>query len=308
MSMHFIKAGLQTSLQDLGRPGLMHLGISKSGAMDSNAMKSANWLVDKPLDSAVIEVALIGPKIRFEQPMSIAVSGASFELYLNGYLVFNDETIQVKMDDILEFDRLQQGVRAYIAFSGELQSKPILGSYSTHLTAKFGSFNNRQFNDNDHLKISSTPPSPHKKMLAKNDVIYSGKYLLRCTRSVESDQFSQEQTEQFYAQRFQVTPECNRMGIKLSGKSLEFEKTLEMTSCGLTQGSIQVPPNGQPIISSVDGQTIGGYPRIANIISADLPLLGQLKAGDQLNFTLVTQSNAEKMLAEVEVFRKSLTS
>jgi len=306
--MHFVKAGLQTSIQDLGRQGLMHLGISNSGAMDTNAMKLANWLVDKPIDSAVIEVTLVGPKIRFEKPMTIAICGAQFDLYLNNNMVFNDENIQVKKNDVLEFDRLQQGARAYIAFSGDLQLRPLLGSCSTHLTAKFGGFNNRQVNNNDRLAISSTALSPDKKIPTKNEIIYSGKYLLRCTRSVESDRFGQQQSEQFYSQRYQVTPECNRMGIKLSGKPIEFEEQLEITSCGLTQGSIQIPPSGQPIVSSVDGQTIGGYPRIANVISADLPVLGQLKAGDLLNFTLVTQSFAEKMLIEVQEFQKKMMS
>ncbi len=307
MSLHFIKAGLQTSIQDLGRHGLMHQGISNSGAMDSNSIKLANWLVGKPIESPVIEVTLIGPIIRFEGPMTIAICGAQFELYLNGDLVFNDETIQIKKDDVLEFDRIRQGARAYIAFSGDLQLTPILGSCSTHLTAKFGGFNNRQINDKDRLEITSFTLSSNKKIPAINEVTYSGNYLLRCTHSVESEQFSQQQSKQFFSQRYQVTPECNRMGIKLTGKPITFKEKPDITSCGLTQGSIQIPPSGQAIISSVDGQTIGGYPRIANVISADLPILGQLKAGDQLNFTLVTQSLAEKMLAEIQILQNKMT-
>lgn len=303
MSMQFIKAGLQTSIQDLGRHGLMHLGISNSGAMDSNSMKLANWLVDKPVESPVIEITLIGPKIRFEKPMTIAICGAQFDLYLNGDLIFNDETIQVKKGDVLEFDRLQQGARAYIGFSGNLQLVPLLDSFSTHLTANFGGLNNRQINDKDRLEIATSTLSSNKTIAVRNEVVYSGNYLLRCTHSVESDRFSQRQTEQFFSQRYQVTSECNRMGIKLSGVAVEFERQFDITSCGLTQGSIQIPPSGQPIVSSVDGQTIGGYPRIANVISADLPMLGQLKAGDQINFTLVTQYFAEKTLAEVQLFQ-----
>lgn len=306
MSMHFIKAGLQTSIQDSGRQGLMHLGISNSGAMDVNSMKLANWLVNKPAESPVIEVTLIGPEIRFKKPLTIAICGALFDLYLNGNLIFNDETIQVNRGDVLEFDRLQQGARAYIAFSGELQLRPLLGSYSTHLTAKFGGFENRQFKNNDLLDITSNTRSPSKKITAANNAFFSGNYLLRCTHSVESDQFSQQQSGQFFSQKYRVTPECNRMGIRLSCEALKFENRFNITSCGLTQGSIQIPPSGQPIISSVDGQTIGGYPRIANVISADLPILGQLKAGDQLSFTLITQSFAEKVFANAQAFQKKI--
>ncbi len=306
MSMHFIKAGLQTSIQDHGRHGLMHLGISNSGAMDSSSMNLANWLVDKSIDSVVIEVTLIGPKIRFEKNMTIAICGAQFDLYLNGNLIFNNETIQVAKNDILEFDRLQQGARAYIAFSGDLQLTPLLGSCSTHLTAKFGGFKDRQINDDDRLEISPGRLSPNRKIPVKNEVIYSGNYLLRCTDSVESKLFSRHQINQFFAQKYKVTPECSRMGIKLSSESIVFKNRLDINSSGLAQGSIQIPASGQAIISSVDGQTIGGYPRIANVISADLPILGQLKAGDQLNFTLVTQSFAKKTLAEAQLFRNKM--
>lgn len=306
MSMQFIKAGLQSSIQDLGRQGLMHLGISNSGAMDTNAMKLANWLVDKPVDSAVIEITLIGPKIRFEKSMTIAICGAQFDLYLNGNLVFNNETILVNKDDVLEFDQLQHGARAYLAFSAELDLPPLLGSYSTHLTAKFGGYNNRQIRNHDCIEISEGSLTLEKKVPVEHQVTYSGNYLLRCVASVESKKFDIKLSKIFFSQRYEVTPECNRMGIKLSGKPIEFKNKLEIISSGLTQGSIQIPPSGEPIISSVDGQTIGGYPRIANVISADLSLLGQLKSGDRLNFTLVSESFAHKALAANQYFQKKL--
>ena len=306
MSFYFIKAGLQSSIQDTGRQGHMHLGISNSGAMDLYSMQLANWLVDKPAKSAVIEITLIGPKIRFDQSMSIAICGAQFDLYLNGNMVFNNETIQVEKEDVLEFDRLQQGARAYIAFSGELDIEPMLGSFSTHLTANFGGFHNRQFKDDDYLPIIRSKYVKSRQIKNQQEISFSGNYLIRCVQSVETKLFSEPQTAQFFSQRFLVTPECNRMGIKLKGDTIEFDTKLEIVSSGLTQGSIQIPPSGQPIISSVDGQTIGGYPRIANVISSDLPLLGQLKAGDQLNFTLVTQSFAENTLRESHHFHDSL--
>jgi len=300
MSLFFIKAGLQTSIQDLGRKGLMHLGISQSGTMDSVSMKKANWLVNKPINSTVIEVTLIGPKIQFLNDISFAICGAEFDLYLNGNLVFNDELIHAHKGDVLEFDKLLSGARAYMAFSGKLNLSTLLNSYSTHLTSQFGGFQNRQLKDSDSLDLTPTPIIEKRKLSSKYKTSYSGNYLLRCVESVESNQFSQSQTEQFFSQNFAVTVDSNRMGIRLKGQPLLFETYQEIVSSGLVQGSIQIPLSGQAIISSVDGQTMGGYPRIANIISADLPLLGQLKAGDKINFILVDDSYATNALNQLQ--------
>jgi len=154
MSMKFIKAGLETSIQDLGRFGQMHNGISRSGAMDPVAMQMANWLVSKPLDAAVIEITLLGPIIQFTSSMRIAICGAQFNCSINGKAIINDETITVHSGDILTFKKLQNGFRAYLAFSSKLPNdnanvKSILGSYSTHLIANFGGYKGRAFENND---------------------------------------------------------------------------------------------------------------------------------------------------------------
>jgi len=298
MSLQFIKAGLQTSIQDLGRSGLMHLGISKSGAMDHNAMKLVNWLLGIPLDSAVFEITLIGPTIKFSQTMSIAITGARFELFLNGNMVFNDEVIHVESGDVLEFDRLQQGARAYLAFTGELDMPPMLNSYSTHLTCSFGGYNNRQLKNNDSIDIQDSTTAPAKKLPNHLKGYYSGNYLIRCVPSVETNQFNQSQLQQFFNQVYRVSADSNRMGVRLVGNPIETQSSIDITSSGLTQGSIQIPPSGVAIISSVDGQTIGGYPRIANVISADLPILGQLKAKDKINFSLIDLDYADQLFSQ----------
>jgi len=118
--------------------------------------------------------------------------------------------------------------------------------------------------------------------------------------SIESSQYNEEHIEQFYSQQFTITPASNRMGIRLGGIPVAYGQVIEITSCGLTQGSVQVPPSGQPIISSVDGQTSGGYPRIANVISADLSILGQLKTGDKLRFSIIEKKLARDIILEKE--------
>lgn len=297
MSLTFIKAGLQTSLQDLGRAGQMHLGISASGAMDSRSMKLANYLVGKPLNSAVIEVTLIGPLVRADSDISVTICGAQFELKHNGKEAQCNQIINLSKGDILEFKQCKQGVRAYIGFTGKLDFSPFMGSYATHLTANFGAIKG-PFIDNQTLNIRGSRHLNHKALPPELRPFYSGNYMIRCVPSIETELFNAHQISQFYQQTFQVSNQANRMGIRLKGTALILNDEINITSSGLTQGSIQIPPSGLPIISSVDGQTIGGYPRMANVIAADLPLLGQLKGQDKLSFVLVDLDYADQLLVE----------
>ncbi len=296
MSLTFIKAGLQTSIQDIARVGQMHLGISASGAMDSRAMKLANRLVGKPSHAATIEVTLVGPTIQAECDIAIAVCGAQFELFHQGKPVVPHQVINLSKGDILEFKRCLQGARAYIGFTGELDLPPVMASYSTHLTANFGCINGA-IEDNQRLPIKGCHPLPPNVLEQALRPNYSGNYLIRTVPSVETDLFEPHQLTQFFSQSYQVSNDISRMGIRLDGDAITIHKALNITSSGLTQGSIQIPPLGTPIISSVDGQTVGGYPRIANVIAADLPLLGQLKSGDKLNFIKVSLDYADQLLA-----------
>ena len=298
MSIKILKPGLLTSLQDLGRHGQMNNGIAVSGAMDPDSLKLANWLVGNPLDKPAIEVTIIGPKIQFNCNLSIAICGADFDLFLNDDLAFTNQTIQIKKGDIIEFDRLNSGARAYIALSADFDFAPVLNSYSTNLTASFGGFNGRELAINDVIPLKNTRVMPDRKLTEKQHFTFSGNYFLRCVSSVESDSFNQTDSDSFYSSQFSVTPDSNRMGIRLKGANITESHIPQIVSTGLTQGSIQITPSGVPIISSVDGQTIGGYPRIANIISADLPLLGQIKAGDKLRFCYLSVDMALESLRQ----------
>jgi len=298
MSLYFIKPGLQTSIQDFGRTGQMHNGISKSGSMDPIAMKMANWLLSKPLESAVIEVTLIGPQIKFENDMCIVITGAKFELCLNDNPIFNNTIIKVSAGDILNFGKLLNGARAYISTSIDIDVPKVFDSYSTHLTVNFGGFNGRALKQGDRLAFNLT----NQKCIYTNKLPnyagngYSGRYILRCTASVETDLFTQIQKNNFSSRKYTVTATSNRMGIRLKEFAMEFEQPLDIISSGLMQGSIQITPSGLPIISSVDGQTIGGYPRIANVITADLAILGQLKANDKVSFIFISAKDANQVL------------
>lgn len=294
--MRFIKPGLQTSLQDLGRNKMMHQGVSHGGAMDPVSLRIANWLVGNAPDKACLEITLVGPTIEFEEAMTIGIYGANFNVSLNDRSIETHSSIQINKGDILKFGTRRNGARAYLAFSANLQLEKVLGSYSTHITAQFGGFKGRAFAANDRLEMINTGTIKSRSLPPELLTHYSGKYLIRCCDSVESKDFSACDST-FYNSTYQVSADSNRMGLRLIGNPLILEGRDNISS-GLTQGTIQVPQSGLPIISSVDGQTIGGYPRIANVITADLPLLGQLNANDRIQFQKVTTQEAITFLTE----------
>ena len=293
MHISVIKPGLLTSLQDAGRNGLMHLGICQGGAMDPLAMRAANWLVRNPANAPVIEVTLIGPSLKFSHPVSIGIAGAQFDVFINGKSVDSSKTIQINANDQLDFGRLKQGARAYLAFSAKVNIKKRLESYSTHFYAKFGGIKGKEFGIGTKLKLIDSEQVTERELPIAFRFNYSGHYMVRTTPAIESELFGNQLLDLFHEQTYQLSPHSNRMGIRLKGQPISTEHIPPMVSAGLVQGSIQVPRSGQPIISSIDGQTIGGYPRIANVISADLHLLGQLKPGDKVNLTSISLDQAE---------------
>ena len=232
--------------------------------------------------------------------MLISITGAQFNLNLNDKPVAINSVIKIKSGDILTFGKLISGARAYLSVSHSIKVPKVFNSYATHLTANFGGFNGRAFKQGDKLETQA----PYNNQVDKRSLpkyvsnAYLGSYILRCTASVETDLFTNTQIADFFNKKYIVNANSNRMGIRLNESALVFKQPIEITSSGLMQGSIQITPTGLPVISSVDGQTIGGYPRIANVITADLPLLGQLKAGDKVSFIFIPFNSAKKILAK----------
>lgn len=296
--MKFVKPGLQTTVQDFGRKGMMDKGVGISGAMDWISMAMANWLVSKPVQSPVMEVTLLGPEIVFENELSIAICGGEFALTLNKKNISQHQTIHVKPGDHLSFGACRRGSRAYLAFAAEAEFETFAQSASTHLMAGFGGYQGRSFQAGDIIPLGQCSVQPVRKIPQDCIIQYHGNYLLRCTAGVESCWFNAQQKQVFLQQHYQVSPQSNRMGIRLMGKPLTDLKKDPLLSGGLLPGSVQITSAGLPIISAVDGQTVGGYPRIGNIISADQPLLGQLKAGDHIGFEMIDRAMAIKILRQ----------
>lgn len=293
--LEILRPGMQTTIQDLGRPGLMHLGISHSGVMDELSMLMANRLVGMPGDNAVLEMTQVGADIRFSSDMVIAITGAKMNYRLNGLNIANYQAINVKKGDKLTFHGCQSGFRSYLAFSGRLQIPAVLNSYSTQLNAGLGGLHGGPLKNGDVIPLIIEPSRSLKKKKI-SPVHFSGHFRIRFTPAPESEHFDSKNFEVFQQHTYYVSQNLNRMGIRLSGKPVRPEQYPSYDSRGLLPGAIQVPPDGQPIIAGMDAQTSGGYLRIGQVIQADMPIIGQLKPGDEIEFLPIEIERARGLL------------
>ncbi|WP_226666478.1 biotin-dependent carboxyltransferase family protein [Microbulbifer aggregans] len=298
MSLHFLKPGLQTSIQDSGRPGMLRWGLPRGGAADTFAMALANLLLGNPATHPCLEVALTGPVIEFSETLSIAICGAHFELTLNGTTVENDRVIPIKKGDQLSFGKLKHGCRAYLALSAEFGLPEVFHSQATHLLSAFGGLDGRAICAGDIVALRHCRRVQERALPDQFHLRYSNRPLVRILPGTEAHHFPQEALEVFNRGGYAVSSQSNRMGIRLDGTPLVTDGLPQMVSSALCPGTVQIPPNGLPIISFVEGQTIGGYPRIAHVISADLNLLGQLQARDRIDFEPVSLSAAHQILRD----------
>jgi biotin-dependent carboxylase-like uncharacterized protein len=248
----------------------------------------------------VLEITLSGPKILFKQALTVALAGAVFDMLINDLPVNCQQPLTVNSGDILTIGQARQGARGYLAISGQLQITPCFNSFATHVTASYGGYRGRALEAGDSLDVlpaqgSNSLPLQPVSIAGSQGQHYSGSYLIRCLPGGEQGCFSKRQTALFSGQKYCVSNDSNRVGIRLLGEPLPFETPVEISSSGIVPGTVQVPPSGLPIITGVDGPTVGGYPRIANVISADLPLLGQLKHKDKITFHFIGLQQARNL-------------
>nr|WP_010133815.1 biotin-dependent carboxyltransferase family protein [Microbulbifer agarilyticus] len=302
-----LSGGLQTSIQDGGYRGLMRYGVAPGGAADPVAMTLANRLLGNRPAAACLEVTMVGPRIQFEAELCLAVCGARFDLTLNDIPVENDTVIHVQPGDTLNFGRLRSGARAYLAISADIQVPRVFGSLATQLQIGLGGFHNRALKGGDKVPLSNTRLAAKRRLPAEYRLNYAGRPQLRIIDGAEAHYLSPRERERFTGATYEVSPQSNRMGIRLACRPLETSGLPQMTSSCLCPGTIQVPPSGTPIISFVEAQTIGGYPRIGHVISADQHLLGQLKPYDRINFTRVTLDTAHRVLRDKHALMAQLT-
>ncbi|MCJ7549307.1 MAG: biotin-dependent carboxyltransferase family protein, partial [Anaerolineae bacterium] len=292
-----LEPGTLTTVQDAGRVGWGRYGIPPSGPMDATAFVAANRLVGNPPGAAALEITLTGPVLRAWRDCLIAVCGAEFELWAGNLTAPTNHAVYVRAGYTLRFGRRLNGARAYLAVDGGIDVPPYLGSRSTYLKGGFGGLEGRALRAGDQLPLGfgarSHPISgAGARWLAPVRKATSGAPTVRVVLGPQEDYFSAKTIDRFLGCRYEVTTAADRMGIRLMGARLDHAGETGIVSDGIVTGSIQIPPDGQPIAMMVDHQTTGGYPKIATVIQADLPLLAQRLPGDEVRLAQVTLDEA----------------
>jgi antagonist of KipI len=323
MNATVARAGFLTTVQDLGRTGLRQFGVSAGGALDPHALRVANLLAGNNELAAGLEITLGGLRLRFNDPRVIAWCGGEFEARLGPTLVPAGHSTLIQQGEELTIDRAKTGCRAWVAISGGIDVAPVLGSRSTDLRANFGGFDGRALRDADEVplginsehteilidklneeKIARWKPAHDWSSPARREPI------LRFVRGSNSDRFDDVTFQRFTAERFIVSPDSDRMGARFESPELKRNDDVDLVSEAVAPGTIQVPPAGKPILLLGDCQTIGGYPKIAHVITVDLPIAAQLRPGDQVRFREVSLADAHQLLIErernLEQFRRGL--
>lgn len=292
-----LNGGTQATLQDAGRPGYRHLGIPQSGAADKLSFALANWMVGNRWDAPAIECALGGLHLRFNSDVTIALAGAEMWAQVNGQNIKNFSAIAVHKGDILTLSFVRDGCRAYIAVAGGFKIPEYMGSASTYLPAEFGGHEGRALRTSDELHLSHRPCEAPRKIPRGYTPRLSRHIVLRTRPAPEWETIDKPSRRHLFVSPFTATPATDRMGSRLRGDKITSTMNRTMTSSPLLPGTLQVPPDGQPILMLADGHCTGGYPRALQIIRADLWLLGQIAPGSQLSFRRCFEENASKILA-----------
>ena len=292
-----VRPGLLSTVQDLGRWGSQSLGVPVSGAMDTLSHRLANALVGNPAEAATIEVTLLGPELRAARPLVAAVAGAEFALTVDDRPVAHQTAFALSPGATLRFGHRREGSRAYLAVAGGIDTPVVLGSRSTHLLSGMGGVAGRALVSGDVLPVGrvswTVTPRP---AVALRRVGAHTMPVLRVMLGPQDTWFSRPSINALLHEVFRLSTQSNRMGFRLEGPVLTTVSAEEPLSEPVPFGAIQVPPGGAPILLMADRQTAGGYPKIATVITADLPLAGQLCPGDALRFVSCTRGEARHAL------------
>ncbi|MBS4192637.1 biotin-dependent carboxyltransferase family protein [Bacillus sp. FJAT-49705] len=314
MTVRVLNKGLLTSIQDLGRYGLQKYGVIVSGAMDKYSLRVANILVGNKENEGALEITLLGTSLQFENDRVIAITGGDLFATIDGERVATWRPILVRKGSILQFKSPLKGCRAYVALAGGIAIPEVMGSKSTYLRAGIGGFNGRALQKDDVIEsgvMNKFSTSLFNKLDKRNaDFKWTVNYdalvnlqqtqTIRVIRGTEFNRFDEKSKRTFFNEPYTLTTQADRMGYRMEGPPLSLAEKFELLSEGVTHGTIQVPPNGQPIILMADRQTTGGYPKIGQIISADLPSLAQLQPTAKIHFKQISHEEAETELLKKE--------
>jgi antagonist of KipI len=308
MNTLVLSAGFLTSVQDLGRTGFRQSGVSLGGALDLHAMRVANALVGNPDQAGGLELSLGKLQLRFEDTRMVAWCGGAFTARIGDENLPPGHAGFVAKGEELVMTAPQTGARAWLAISGGIDVPPVLGSRSTDLRGHFGGYQGRALRDGDALPLvrakKKLPPKKRTVSQWSAPATWTSTArvhaVLRIVRGTDWSRFHSRAHTTLAGRSFAVTAASDRMGARLDGPPLVRMHTSDLLSEAVAPGTLQVPPNGEPILLLGDCQTIGGYPKIAHVITADLPIAAQLCPGHQVRFREVPLMEAQRLLRERE--------
>ena len=313
MNLIVTDAGFQTTIQDLGRIGFRQFGVSSGGALDLHALRIANLLTGNDESAAGLEFTQGNIRFRFEDDRVITWCGGDYEVCVASHSIPRGHSALVLAEDELSISGPRQGCRGWLAVSGGVTVPSVLGSCSTDLRANFGGLEGRVLRDGDELllgeqagftgslidllnvqRVSSWSSPAEWSSTAKT------KPVLRVVRGCDWDRFDASTHHALTSETFSVSADSDRMGVRLNGPELRRNDDVDLVSEAVAPGTVQVPPSGQPILLLGDCQTIGGYPKIAHVITVDLSIAAQLRPGDTVRFQEISLPEAHRLLFERE--------
>ena len=287
MEIRVIRGGMQTTVQDLGRPASRGQGVPLGGAMDTDALRLANLLVGNPENTPALEFALLSPELQFSEETLIAVTGGDFGWEPRSH------PIRVGAGATMRSSAVREGCRGYLAIAGGFDVPLVLGSGSTYVRGGFGGHHGRVLREGDVLHAPRLGRAVMGHWRVDPAVLppYTPSPTLRVVRGAQAAEFGRT----FFESPYTVTAQSDRMGFRLQGATLVRQATGDLLSATVIPGTVQVPPDGLPIVLMADAQTIGGYPQIAHVIRVDLPLLAQLRPGDSFTVQEVSLADAHAL-------------
>lgn len=318
-----LRAGFFTTVQDLGRPGSREYGISLGGALDPHALRVANLLAGNDEAAAGVEITFGGLRLRFDDDRILVWCGGEFKARIGISPVEAGHPALARAGEEFSIESPSLGCRAWLAISGGINAPVVLGSRAADLRAGFGGIHGRPFRDNEEFPLGQNSPRT-KRLIEKLRSLRIAQWkpphewsnparrgpMLHYIRGSDHKRFTDSALSLFATTHFAVSPDSDRMGIRLDGPPLERAEDGELLSEAVAAGTVQVPPNGKPILLLNDCQTIGGYPKIAHVITVDLPAAAQLCPGDRVHFGEISLAEAHALLLEreqnLQQFRRGL--
>jgi antagonist of KipI len=306
VSISVVKSGLFTTVQDLGRYGFAHLGISPAGAADAFSLRIANLLLGNDENAPALEMTLLGATLAFDEAATVALTGARCECRLGSSTVPAGHAVEVPPGSVLQCGSTIDGARCYLAVQGGFDVPLVMGSASTDVRGRFGGIEGRRLQKGDVLRIGKSQKVQPRCLRpdAAEGLQRAGP--VRVTRGAQCDWFSPDIYAGFLGAPYLISDQSDRAGLRLQGKAIASHEKRQLLTDGIPLGAIQVPQDGQPIILLVDQQTTGGYPKIGNVIAADMHRVGQLRPRDQVLFGEVSIAEAVEALQMQEDWLKGI--